>query len=266
MSHASEVHCHRADIPNSARIWNYWIGGKDHYEIDRLVGDACIEIHPDITTIATQARQFLVRAVHYLAADRGIRQFVDIGCGLPAARNTHEIAQCVAPEATVVYVDNDALVLTHARALLTSTTPEGTTDYIDADLRRPERIIEQAEMVLDFREPVAVLLMGVLGHVTGHDELLRIVRTLMEAMPSGSFLALWHGTDDSRRYRAMCDIYAQSGAAPLVARPRGRIEAAFEGLEMVEPGFVPITRWRTPETDVGEVRPVSAYGAVARKP
>ncbi|WP_280478005.1 SAM-dependent methyltransferase [Nocardia asiatica] len=162
-------------------------------------------------------------------------------------------------------VDNDALVLTHPRALMTSTTSEGTTAHIDADVRDPERIIRDAQHVLDFREPIAIMLTGVLGHVTTDDQLLRIVRTLMAATPSGSYLALWHGTD-SRRYAAVCDLYAQSGAAPLVPRPRDRIAAVFGGLELLTPGCVSITRWRPPPAEVGAARAVSAWGGVARKP
>ncbi|MDE1675582.1 SAM-dependent methyltransferase, partial [Nocardia gipuzkoensis] len=135
-------------IPHSARIWNYWMGGKDYYEIDRIAGDAGIEVDPDITTMAVQSRQFLIRAVRYLAGEVGIRQFLDIGTGLPTMQNTHEVAQSVTPDARIVYVDNDPLVLTHARALLTSTTPEGVTTYVDADYHDPERIIADAKNVL----------------------------------------------------------------------------------------------------------------------
>ncbi|WP_245560501.1 SAM-dependent methyltransferase, partial [Nocardia asiatica] len=137
------------------------MGGKDYYEIDRIAGDAGIEVDPDITTMAVQSRQFLIRAVRYLAGEMGIRQFLDIGTGLPTMKNTHEVAQTVAPESRIVYVDNDPLVLTHARALLTSTTPEGVTTYIDADYHDPERIVNDAKHVLDFNEPVAVMFMGV---------------------------------------------------------------------------------------------------------
>ncbi|MEU6191476.1 SAM-dependent methyltransferase [Nocardia sp. NPDC047038] len=256
----------RTDIPHCARIWNYWTGGKDHYEIDRIVGDRCIEINPDITTVAVQSRQFLIRAVRYLAAEQGVRQFLDIGCGLPSMLNTHEVAESVAPDARVVYVDNDPLVLTHARALLHSTTAEGVVACIDSDFRDPERIIADAENVLNFREPIAVMFMGVLGLVEDYDEVRRIVDTLMKAAPSGSFLVMWHGTDDSRMYVDMCHAYARHGGVPFTPRLRSEVEAVFDGLEMVEPGFVSITQWHPHETEIGEVRPVSAYGGVARKP
>ncbi|MEU5764174.1 SAM-dependent methyltransferase [Nocardia sp. NPDC047648] len=256
----------RTDIPHSARIWNYWTGGKDYYEIDRIVGDRCIEINPDITTMAVQSRQFLIRTVRYLAAERGVRQFLDIGCGLPTMLNTHEVAEAVAPEARVIYVDNDPLVLTHARALMYSTTAEGVVTYIDSDFRDPERIIAEAKNVLNFREPIAVMFMGVLGLVEDYDEVRRIVDTLMAAAPSGSFLLMWHGTDDSRRYVDMCHAYASHGGVPFIPRLRSQVEAVFDSLEMVEPGFVSITQWHAPEAEVGEARPVSACGAVARKP
>ncbi|MGY2119589.1 SAM-dependent methyltransferase [Nocardia gipuzkoensis] len=256
----------RTDIPQSARIWNYWMGGKDHYEMDRIVGDGCIEVDPDIVTMAVQSRQFLIRAVNYLAAEHGIRQFIDIGCGLPTMRNTHEVAQAVAPDTRIVYVDNDRLVLAHARALLTSTTAEGIVTHFHADVRDPEWIISDAKHDLNFQEPIAVMLMGVLSFVDDYDEVRRIVDTLMKAVPSGSYLMMWHVTDDSQRFRFMCELYAGHGDAPLVPRLRSQVEALFDGLEMVEPGFVSITQWRSGEPEVGSVRAVSAYGAVARKP
>ncbi|MGY1946288.1 SAM-dependent methyltransferase [Nocardia asiatica] len=256
----------RTDIPHSARIWNYWMGGKDYYEIDRIAGDAGIEVDPDITTMAVQSRQFLIRAVRYLAGEQGIRQFLDIGTGLPTMQNTHEVAQSVAPEARIVYVDNDPLVLTHARALLTSTTPEGVTTYIDADYHDPERIIADAKHVLNFNEPIAVMFMGVLGHAKTYDELLRIVHTVLDSVPSGSYLVMWDGTDDSKAFVTMCENYTGTGGVPYIPRPQAQLRRVFDGLHLVEPGFVSITQWRAGETEVGEIRPISAYGAVARKP
>ncbi|WP_280309856.1 SAM-dependent methyltransferase [Nocardia abscessus] len=253
------------EFPSSARIRNYWSGGKDYYEVDRIVGDRCIEEYPDITTMAVQSRQFLIRSVRYLA-EQGVRQFIDIGCGLPVIDNTHEVAQAVAAEAKVIYVDHDPLVLTHARALLTSTTAEGVVTYIDSDLHDPERIISDAKNVFDFRKPIAVMLMGVLGQVDDYVRLRWIVDTLMKAVPTGSYLAMWHGTDDSQYYKSMCHVYADQVGVPLVPRMRSDVEAVFDGLEIVDPGIVSITQWRTPEADVGEIRSISAYGAVARKP
>ncbi|WP_433733849.1 SAM-dependent methyltransferase [Nocardia sp. CA-129566] len=256
----------RTDIPHSARIWNYWMGGKEYYEIDRIAGDAGIEVDPDITTMAVQSRQFLIRAVRYLAREQGIRQFLDIGTGLPTMQNTHEVAQSVAPESKVVYVDNDPLVLATARALLTSTTPEGVTTYVDADFHDPELIISDARNVLNFNEPIGVMFMGVLGHAKTYEDLLRIVHTVLAATPSGSFLVMWDGTDDSKDYVTLCENYTGTGGVPYIPRPQAEIRAVFDGLELVEPGFVSITQWRADATEVGETRPISAYGAVARTP
>ncbi|MBH0779180.1 SAM-dependent methyltransferase [Nocardia bovistercoris] len=256
----------RTDIPHSARIWNYWMGGKDYYEIDRVAGDAGKEVDPEITTMAVQSRQFLIRAVSYLTGEIGIRQFLDIGTGLPTMQNTHEVAQSIAPESKIVYVDNDPLVLTHARALLTSTTPEGVTTYIDSDYHFPEQIITSARNVLNFNQPIGVMFMGVLGHAASYEELRRIVRTVLDAVPSGSYLVMWDGTDDSEAYVTLCKEYTNTGGAPYVPRPQAEIRAVFDGLELVEPGFTSLTQWRAPDAEVGEIRPISAYCAVARKP
>ncbi|MEV6280034.1 SAM-dependent methyltransferase [Nocardia sp. NPDC051832] len=255
----------RTDIPHSARIWNYWMGGKDYYEIDRIAGDAGLEVDPDISTMAVQSRQFLIRAVKFLAQEHGISQFLDIGTGLPTMQNTHEVAQSVTPTAKIVYVDNDPLVLTHARALLTSTTAEGVTTYIDADYHYPEQIIADAKNVLNFEEPIGVMFMGVLGHARTYEDLRRIVDTVIGSVPSGSYLVLWDGTDDSKAYVTLCENYTGTGGTPYIPRPQEQIRAAFDGLEMVEPGFVSITQWRADATDIGEIRPISAYGGVARK-
>ncbi|MFI9404046.1 SAM-dependent methyltransferase [Nocardia sp. NPDC052316] len=256
----------RTDIPHSARIWNYWMGGKDNYEIDQVVGDASLEVDPDIRTMAVQSRQFLIRAVSHLAREEGIRQFLDIGTGLPTMQNTHEVAQAIAPESKVVYVDNDPLVLAHARALLNSTTNEGVTTYIDSDYHYPEQIVSDARNVLNFDEPIGVMFMGVLGHAKSYDEMLRIVRTVMGEVRPGSYLVLWDGTDDSQAYVTLCENYTNSGGVPYVPRPQAQIRAAFDGLELIEPGFVSITQWRPAATEVGEAQPISAYGGVARKP
>src|SRR5438876_8267911 len=170
-------------VPHSARIWNYWLGGKDNYAVDRAAGDAYVEVFPGIVDVARAGRAFLARAVRYLALEAGIRQFLDVGTGLPTADNTHQIAQRAAPESRIVYVDNDPLILAHARALLTS-TPEGATDYIDADLHDPETILREAARTLDFTKPVALMLMGILGHVKDDDEVRSIIKRLMDALPS----------------------------------------------------------------------------------
>jgi hypothetical protein len=177
----------RTDVPHSARIWNYWMGGKDNYAVDRAAGDAAIAIYPGIATMAKQSRQFLIRAVRFLAGEAGVRQFLDIGTGLPTEQNTHEVAQAVAPESKIVYVDNDPLVLVHARALLRNTTDEGFTTYLDADFHHPELILSQARDVLDFTQPIAVMFMGVLGHVQDYQDSRRIVATVLDAVPSVGF-------------------------------------------------------------------------------
>src|SRR5918992_651299 len=181
-------------VPQSARIWNYWLGGKDNYLIDREVGDSFREIYPPIVDIARAQRQFLARAVRFLAGEAGIRQFLDIGTGLPTVDNTHEIAQRVAPEALIVYADNDPLVLMHARALLTS-TPEGVTRYVDADLHDPDAVLRGAAETLDFTQPIAITLMGILGHITDYTEARSIVKRLLDPLPSGSYLAISDGTN-----------------------------------------------------------------------
>jgi S-adenosyl methyltransferase len=255
----------RFDIPHGARIWNYWLGGKDNYPADREVGDAVQAAWPDIADAAKTSRQYLIRAVRHLAGDAGIRQFLDIGTGLPTMQNTHEVAQSVAPDARIVYVDNDPLVLAHARSLLVNTTPEGVTRYVDADYRDSDRIISQAGEVLDFDRPIGVMFMGVLGYVPDPDEAGAIVAQVLDATPSGSYLALWDGTDTSERARAGAKAQAEAGS-PYHQRSPAQIERWFDGLELVEPGVVSITRWRPDPMEVGRIEPIDGYGGVARKP
>ncbi|WP_328394931.1 SAM-dependent methyltransferase [Nocardia sp. NBC_00416] len=256
----------RTDIPHSARIWNYWMGGHDYYEVDRIAGDAGLAIDPEIATMAVQSRQFLIRAVRFLAEEKGIRQFLDIGTGLPTMQNTHEVAQGFAPESKIVYVDNDPLVLAHARTLLAGTTDEGVTTYLDSDYHRPELIVADARHVLNFTQPLAVMFMGVLGHEHSPEEMRRIVRTVLNATTAGSYLVLWDGTDDSEAYVRLCHDYTDTGGVPYVPRPLVDLRTAFDGLELVEPGLVPINRWRPDSGAAEDTPPVSAYGGVARKP
>jgi hypothetical protein len=252
--------------PHAARIWNYWMGGKDNFASDRAAGDAVAEVYPDIVTMAVQSRQFLIRAVRYLAAEAGIHQFLDIGTGLPTMQNTHEIAQQVAPDARIVYVDNDPLVLLHARALLRNTTPEGVTSYVDADYHDPDQIIADAANVLNLNQPVAVMFMGVLGYEADFDELRSIVARMMAAVPSGSYLVLWDGTNTGDAVVEAGEKLVESGAVPYILRSPGQIGRCFEGLEMVEPGLVPITQWRPETIQNGKAELLDAHGAVARKP
>jgi hypothetical protein len=254
-------------VSHSARVWNYWLGGKDNYPVDQMTGDRVREHYPDIVDLARAARGFLVRAVRYLAGEAGVRQFLDIGTGLPTASNTHEVAQAVAPESRVVYVDNDPLVLAHARALLTS-TPEGATDYIDADLQDPARIIEEAKRTLDFSQPVAISLIAIMHHITDYDQARSIVASLVSAVPPGSYLILSHSTNVV--YGAKSDDavaqWNKFGKPPVSLRSLEDIAGFFEGLEILEPGLVSTPRWRPDSTDIGgQPREVDQFCAVARK-
>jgi O-methyltransferase involved in polyketide biosynthesis len=255
-----------ASVPHSARIWNYWLGGKDNYPVDRAAGDQFREVFPAIYDVTRASRRFLIRAVRFLAGEAGVRQFLDVGTGLPTADNTHEVAQRVAPESRIVYVDNDPVVLAHARALLTS-TPEGATAYVDADLHEPDRILEAAAETLDFTRPVALMLLGILGHVGDDQEARSIVRRLLEPMASGSYLAVYDGTDTDPAGVEAQDQYNRSGAVPYHLRSPERIAGFFDGLVLVEPGVVSVTRWRPDPADADDLpADVDAFGGVGRKP
>ncbi|MCT7355998.1 SAM-dependent methyltransferase [Streptomyces sp. 15-116A] len=249
--------------PHSARFWNYFIGGKDNYEIDRQVGDQIKEIFPGLADIATTGRRFLGRAVRHLAREQGIRQFLDIGTGLPTADNTHEVAQRVAPDARIVYVDNDPIVLAHAHALLTS-TPEGRTAYLDADLHDPEAVLSAAAETLDFSQPVALMILNTLGHVEEYEEARALVRRLMAGLPAGSYLVICDATATSEQVIAAAAAYKESGAVPYHVRSVEEIAGFFEGLKLVEPGVVRVPEWR-PEDEDGGPSDVDAYCGVARK-
>jgi hypothetical protein len=252
-------------VPQTARIWNYWLGGKDNFPVDRAVGDQILEAFPAIVENARASRAFLARAVRYLAGEAGIRQFLDIGTGLPTANNTHQVAQAVAPECRIVYVDNDPIVLTHARALLTS-TPEGATAYIDADLRDPDRIVQGAARTLDFTQPIAIMLMGILGHIADDDEAQSIVRRLLDAVPSGSYLTMNDGTDTSEEVVEAARIWNQSANPTYHLRSPDRIARFFDGLELVEPGVVSPPRWRPDPSQSGLAAEIDSFGGVGRKP
>jgi hypothetical protein len=250
-------------VPHSARIWNYWLGGKDNYPVDEAAGDAYTAVFPGIVTIARSSRAFLGRSIRYLVREAGVRQFLDVGTGLPTVDNTHEVAQRLAPESRIVYVDNDPLVLAHARALLTS-TPEGMTAYEDISLFEPERIIEAAARTLDPAEPTALILSGILGHVTDYDQARDIVRRLLAGLPSGSYLSVndgSRGTDPA--YERAQDAYNETGAVPYFLRPVDQIEAFFEGLDLVEPGVVSVPLWR-PEEEAPVA--IGQHGGLGRKP
>ncbi|MGH3566628.1 MAG: SAM-dependent methyltransferase [Pseudonocardia sp.] len=256
------------EVPHSARVWNYWLGGKDNYPADRAVGDAVLAVNPSLPLTARQCRRFLVRAVRFLAGEVGIRQFLDIGTGLPTVQNTHEVAQGIAAGSRIVYVDNDPLVLAHARALLIDTTPEGVTTYIHADVREPESIIADARNVLNFTQPIAVMLLGILGHAAPEFDTMRsIIARLMAGVPSGSYLVLMDGADTTDEvYRAGVQRQAEMGH-PYHLRTVEQFTECFARMELVDPGLVPVTQWRPDTTEVGTLEPSSsAYGAVARKP
>jgi hypothetical protein len=254
-----------ASVPNSARIWNYWLGGKDNCPVDREAGEQFRAIFPEIVEVARSTRAFLNRAVRYLAGEAGLRQFLDIGTGLPTADNTHEVAQRVAPKSRVVYVDNDPIVLAHARALLTST--QGVTAYVDADLHDPDAILDATARTLDFSQPVALMLLGVLGHIGDDDEARSIVKRLLDGLASGSYLALCDGINTSQAGIQAQDDYDQSGAIPYRLRSPEQVAGLFAGLELVEPGVVSLPRWRPdPTKGDGPPREIDAVGGVGRKP
>ena len=254
-----------------ARRYNYWHGGKDNFAVDRASGDEILKTFPTARLAALENRRLLQRVTRYLAAEAGIRQFLDIGTGLPTADNTHEVAQRIAPEARVVYVDNDPMVMVHARALLTS-TPEGRTTYIEADLRSPERILADPELrdTLDLGEPVAVMLVAVLHFIEGYGAGAPIVRTLMDALPSGSHLVVTNATKDPLPPKMAADYDAALAAGVTNIWPRDRAEFTdlFSGLELVEPGVTPVSEWRAESEPEPRPNPahIAMYGGVGRKP
>jgi hypothetical protein len=257
---------HDFDIttPHSARVWNYWLGGKDNYQADRDAGDEFLAIYPGQRDKARACRYFLRRTIRYLANEPGVRQFLDIGTGLPTANNTHEVAQQEAPDSRIVYVDNDPLVLAHARALLTS-SPEGVTNYIDADLHNPETILAEARKTLDFSQPIALMLIGVLGHVQDYNEARSIVSHLLGELPSSSCLVQCDGDDTSAAYIAALERYRDRSSVPYNVRSQDQIAAFYQGLDLVEPGLVPIQRWRPEPNIFGEPPHVAEFGGVGRK-
>lgn len=251
-------------VPHSARIWNYWLGGKDNYPIDREAGEQFVKVYPGIVAEARANRQFLTRAIHYLVNEADIDQFLDVGTGLPTVDNTHEVSQRLNPSSRVVYVDNDPLVLAHARALLTS-TPQGATDYVDADLREPDRILDAAAETLDFSTPIALILSGIMGHVADNERPHAIVGRLVHHLPSGSYLMLQDGTVVSQENADALEDYNESGAVPYHLRTPEQIAEFFDGLELVEPGVVPIQVWRPDVTPADPKDHVNTFGGIGFK-
>jgi O-methyltransferase involved in polyketide biosynthesis len=253
-------------VPHSARIWNYWLDGKDNYLADRQAGEQTKAVLPEIVDIARASRRFLVRVVEYLAADAGIRQFLDVGTGLPTASNTHEVAQRVAPESRIVYVDNDPLVMAHARALLNS-SPEGATAYIEADARDVGAVLDGAAATLDLSQPVAITMLGILPFIGDDDQARDIVTRLLAAVPAGSYLAITHSTSEATGDRVIEAVrqWNQVAPTPYTLRSPAQITAFFDGLELIEPGVVSCPRWRPEPREAGGAQDMDEYCAVGRK-
>ncbi|MFI7650972.1 SAM-dependent methyltransferase [Micromonospora sp. NPDC049460] len=254
-------------VPHSARVYDWWLGGKDNFAVDRAVGAALIEAIPTLRMMAAENRRFVHRVARYLVAEAGIRQFLDIGTGIPTRPNLHEVAQALAPETRVVYVDNDPIVLAHARALMIS-SEEGRSEYIHADLRRPETILaDRLTGTLDLSRPVALTLIAVLMLLRDEDEPGERLRTITRALPSGSYLAITHPTQDFNPSEMGAAVAAANqGHMTLVPRTRAEVERFFDGWELIEPGIVPVMAWRP--DDAGPDDPHAAYywAGVARKP
>lgn len=255
-------------VAHSARVYDYWLGGKDNFAADRALGDAMVQAIPTLPTMARANREFLARAVRYLAAEGGVRQFLDIGTGIPTAGNVHEVAQEVAPESRVLYVDHDPIVLAHARALMTSTS-QGQTEFIMADLRDPEGILTDPALAktLDIEQPVGLILVGILMYFRDSENPQGMVSTLFDALPSGSYMAITHPTAhfDPPAFEAASAAAAHAGIT-LVSRGKADIEHFFSGLEIVEPGVVPVLAWH-PDGEPPEDPNAAYYWAgVARKP
>jgi hypothetical protein len=253
------------NVAHIARVYNYWLGGKDHFAADRSAGDATIGVYPGIRMSAQANRAFLARAVRYLAGTEGIRQFLDIGTGLPTANNTHEVAQATAPSSRIAYVDNDPLVLAHARALLTS-APEGATAYLDADLRETEKILEQAAAILDFGQPIAIMLIAVLHYIPDLAEARDIVARLLAAVPPGSFIAISHAGSDLFPHEIAAFEKNLNEYLPgdrHVARPREDVALFFADTTLLAPGVVRVSEWRPATTDT--TAHTTLWGGVGRK-
>jgi len=250
-------------VPHIARVYNYWLGGKDHFAADRDLAERFIKADPEVIAGVRANRAFLGRAVHFLATKARVRQFLDIGTGIPTANNTHEVAQRAAPDSRVVYVDNDPIVLAHARALLTS-DPDGVTDYVDADLRNTGAILTQAARTLDFGRQVAVMLAGILQCIPDEDDPRGIVAALMDGVPPGSYLAISHpAADVHAEARAGAAVLSEGLASPVTFRTRAAIARFFGDLELIEPGLVSTSQWRSGAGT--DTRPLANWAGVGRK-
>jgi S-adenosyl methyltransferase len=252
-------------VAHIARVYDYWLGGKDNYAADRAAGEAALQAYPDLVSSVRANRAFLARVVRYLAAEAGIRQFLDIGTGIPTANNTHEVAQSVAPESRVVYVDNDPIVLSHARALLTS-NPVGSTDYIDADLRDTDRILAEAARTLDFSRPVAVMLIAILHLIGDEDDPAAIVARVLDAVPPGSYLAISHVASDiePEKMAEMRERLNRMVSQKGTYRTHAEVAHLFDGLELIPPGVTRIQEWR-PAAELDAKRPAAMWGGLGLK-
>ncbi len=253
-------------VPHIARVYDYWLGGKDNFAADRELGERTLEAYPNLVFSVRANRAFLTRTVRFLAAEAGIRQFLDIGTGIPANDNTHQVAQRVAPESRIVYVDNDPIVLSHARALLTS-KPEGACAFLDADLRDPDKILASAADTLDFSQPVAVMLIAVMHFISDDAEADAIVNRLMGACAPGSFVTISHAASDidAEQQTEMVRRLNQSVAEKATLRDRAGVTRLFDGLELVEPGVVRDAQWR-PDSKHEAASPPGLWGGVAGQP
>ena len=252
-------------VAHSARVWNYLLGGKDNFAADRQAGEAILQMFPGIAQAARAQRRFLARAVRYLVTEAGIRQFLDVGTGLPAADNTHQVAQRLAAESRTVYVDNDAVVLVHARALLRS-APGGAIDYVEADVRDTGEILSQAARTLDLGQPVGVLMLGILGQLPDAADPAAIVARLMDLLPRGSHLAIADGTNTNLGLTEAVAAYNQNAANPYHLRSQQQIAGFFGELRLLPPGVVSTSRWRPGRQDIGAAqRPADAVCGLGRK-
>jgi len=254
-------------VAHQARIYDYWLGGKDNFAVDREAAQQAIAAYPPILRGVRAQRAFLARAVRYLAEEAGVRQFLDIGTGIPTANNTHQVAQAAAPDARVVYVDNDPLVLAHARALLTS-LPGDATAYLDADAREPDKILAGAAGLLDFAKPVAVLMIGILQLIPDVDDPDAIVARLVEGVPPGSWLAIYHPAsdiDEQRVAEAVRRVNART-AGTTTLRTHAEIGRFFDGLQLLAPGLVQVQRWQPGSAAPDDGEQIAAYAGLARKP
>jgi hypothetical protein len=252
-------------VAHQARVYDYWLGGKDNFPADREAGDRALEAYPQMVMAVRANRAFLMRAVRFLAGEVGIRQFLDIGTGIPTANNTHEVAQSVAPDSRITYVDNDPVVLLHARELLTSTR-EGACAYIDADFRDPGNILAEAAKLLDFTKPTALMLLGILQLIPDEDDPYGAVATLLAALSPGSYLVISHPAGDiDNRAVAAAAVLDTMSAEKRTMRTQAEVARFFAGLELLPPGIVQVSQWR-PESEVAAGSPDARWGGVGRKP